>query len=455
MWFRPALLALAAAWLPSTLAFADPLACSGTCTDTHDPTLIQRDSDGTYFRFATGGGIPIYSATSLTGSWTYLGEVLPSGSSIDNSGSDDAWAPDVHYVDGTYYLYYAVSSFGTQVSAIGVASSSSMDAGSWTDHGSTGVESTTGDDYNAIDPNLIVVGSSNYLTFGSFWGDIFQTEMASDALTTAGGTPYNVEFNATSPQPSEGPYVFEYGGYYYLFFSSGTCCGYDTSRPAAGDEYKIMVCRSTSVTGAYVDATGTACTASGGTLVLGSHGTVYGPGGQSVYDDADYGPVLVYHYVDTTIGYADADKQLGINVLDFSSGWPVVNAQASEKGRIEVDALSINGGIATVELTFLYVNLCGSNFFRQTRSSQRLILQVHLPEDEHGDEDRRDGNDDADVGLAPADQSKRESKKYNGDASAPDPVHSVILLGLRQFAYCARTPPRMFPDTLPSGALAE
>lgn len=335
MWFRPALLALAAAWLPSTLAFADPLACSGTCTDTHDPTLIQRDSDGTYFRFATGGGIPIYSATSLTGSWTYLGEVLPSGSSIDNSGSDDAWAPDVHYVDGTYYLYYAVSSFGTQVSAIGVASSSSMDAGSWTDHGSTGVESTTGDDYNAIDPNLIVVGSSNYLTFGSFWGDIFQTEMASDALTTAGGTPYNVEFNATSPQPSEGPYVFEYGGYYYLFFSSGTCCGYDTSRPAAGDEYKIMVCRSTSVTGAYVslclpvflafsfllprpkiaatvgllaanalqvDATGTACTASGGTLVLGSHGTVYGPGGQSVYDDADYGPVLVYHYVDTTIG---------------------------------------------------------------------------------------------------------------------------------------------------------
>lgn len=34
--------------------------------------------------------------------------------------------------------------------------------------------------------------------------------------------------------------------------------------------------------------------------------------------------MLVYHYVDTTIGYADGDKRLGINKIDFSSGWPVV-----------------------------------------------------------------------------------------------------------------------------------
>lgn len=46
--------------------------------------------------------------------------------------------------------------------------------------------------------------------------------------------------------------MYKYGNYYYLFFSAGICCGYDTSRPASGEEYKIKVCRSTSATGNFV-----------------------------------------------------------------------------------------------------------------------------------------------------------------------------------------------------------
>jgi len=34
-------------------AYANPLSCSGTCTNAHDPSLVRRD-DGTYFRFSTG-----------------------------------------------------------------------------------------------------------------------------------------------------------------------------------------------------------------------------------------------------------------------------------------------------------------------------------------------------------------------------------------------------------------
>ena len=51
-----------------------------------------------------------------------------------------------------------------------------------------------------------------------------------------------------------------------------------------------------------VDANGVSCLDHGGTLVLGSHGNVYGPGGQGVYDDPEVGSVLYYHYVDTDIG---------------------------------------------------------------------------------------------------------------------------------------------------------
>lgn len=45
---------------------------------------------------------------------------------------------------------------------------------------------------------------------------------------------------------------------------------------------------------------------------------------RGVFTDSSLGPVLYYHYVDTTIGYADSQKLFGWNQIDFSSGWPVV-----------------------------------------------------------------------------------------------------------------------------------
>ena len=51
---------------------------------------------------------------------------------------------------------------------------------------------------------------------------------------------------------------------------------------------------------------------------------MYGPGGQGVFNDPALGAVLIYHYVDTRIGYADGQKRFGVNRMDFSSGWPVV-----------------------------------------------------------------------------------------------------------------------------------
>ena len=201
-----------------------------------------------------------------------------------------------------------------------------MEAGSWTDHGSTGVSSSAGSAYNAIDGNLIQDASSGAysLTFGSFWTDIFQVPMSSDATTSA-GTPFNIAFNSTGEHALEGPFVHHRQGYYYLFFSSGICCGYDTNYPAPGEEYKIYVCRSQSVGGPYVDRNGVSCVdGNGGTLVLGSHGSVFGPGGQGILTDPNYGTVLYYHYANTNIGLGDGDYQFGWNTLSWSGGWPAV-----------------------------------------------------------------------------------------------------------------------------------
>lgn len=154
-------------------------------------------------------------------------------------------------MDDLYTVYYSVSTFGSQSSAIGVATSATMESGSWTDRGNTGIASSSSKAYNAIDSNLIDVDGTYYMNFGSFWHDIYQAPMNS-AATKVASSSYNIAYNATGSHSEEGSYMYKYGSYYYLFFSSGTCCGYDTSRPAAGEEYKIMVCRSTSPTGGFV-----------------------------------------------------------------------------------------------------------------------------------------------------------------------------------------------------------
>jgi hypothetical protein len=67
------------------------------------------------------------------------------------------------------------------------------------------------------------------------------------------------------------------------FMHLGTLCLINCSirtKPAAGAEYMIKMCRSTSATGSFVDSNGVSCLKSGGNILLESHGYVYGPGGQ-------------------------------------------------------------------------------------------------------------------------------------------------------------------------------
>jgi arabinan endo-1,5-alpha-L-arabinosidase len=175
-----------------------------------------------------------------------------------------------------------------------------MDVGSWTDLGSTGVASSTGMSYNAIDGNLVNDNGNYFMTFGSFWQGIHRVRVTP---TQKNGDVYQVAYDPSNTA-MEGPNVFKYGSYYYLFFSKGQCCGYDKSRPASGKEYKIMVCRSTSAVGPFVDKSGNSCRNGGGTVVLASHNWVYGPGGQGVYQDPTYGPVSFAPFPPTPISVA-------------------------------------------------------------------------------------------------------------------------------------------------------
>ncbi|KAG8167332.1 hypothetical protein KVR01_003021 [Diaporthe batatas] len=225
--------------------------------------------------------------------------------------------------DGTYILYYSVSTLGSQDSVIAYATSTTMEDGTSEDHGSTGVESTSGNSYNAIDPTMVLVDGTYHLSFGSYWGDIHLVTFNSDA-TAANGDATQIIYEPDGNHEVEASFPFKYGDYFYMFWSQGQANDYDIVRPAEGEEYRIRACRSSDIGGPYTDEDGDSCLEGGGNDVLASHDDVYGPGGQGVYNDAEYGPILYYRFVNTSIGYALRDYQWGWNVIDWVDGWPTI-----------------------------------------------------------------------------------------------------------------------------------
>lgn len=316
---RTALLAVPAAILlalvpSSASAYPNPGTVTGS-TVVHDPTMI-RTSSGQYLLYATGGGM---------GSRTSTNRIAFSGGADafatrpgwwrTYSSVPEAWAPDISYHGGKYLMYYSVSSFGSQNSAIGLATSTTGLPGSWTDQGIVH-SSSSSTDYNAIDPNLFVNDDGKWwLSFGSWWTGIkmIQINPSTGKQLSSNTTRYSLASRPTGTKAVEAPYIVKRNGYYYLFASYDTCCAGTSST------YKVKVGRAASVTGPYSDKNGVAMMNNGGTPVLESHGRYIGPGGQSITKDAD-GDLIVYHYYD---GQDNGTPKLGINLLNWSSGWPV------------------------------------------------------------------------------------------------------------------------------------
>ncbi len=293
----------------------------------HDPSMTRQGN--TWYVYSTGdpngavngGDIQIRTSTNLR-TWKLVGTVfssIPAWITNRLGPIPNLWAPDISYFGGLYHLYYAASSFGSNHSLIGLATSPTLDPHAknyhWTDRGEV-YSSNSSDNYNAIDPALISGASgSKWLLFGSFWSGIKLL-----ALDPATGKPpsqavhlYSLASTA-APDPEEGAYLVHHGSYYYLFVSKGTCCS------GVGSTYEVIVGRSRQITGPYVDPRGKLLSLGGGMELLGSSQGMIGPGSGSVYTGPG-GDLFDYHYYDA---WNHGDPWLQVRRLLWTpSGWPV------------------------------------------------------------------------------------------------------------------------------------
>jgi len=298
-------------------AYANPSKIFGN-TEVHDPSMIKTTS-GTYYVFSTGANIRMlssndgihFSATSTAFT------TAPSWTNTYKGNTGDIWAPDISYHNNKYWLYYSVSTFGSQNSAIGLATSTTAAPGSWTDQGLVFASSSPAT-YNAIDPCLVIDASGNWwLSFGSYWDGIYmiQIDPSTGKQLSSNTQNYHLAKRLVTSKGLEASYIYPHGGYYYLFASIDICCKADAT-------YHTIVGRSTSITGPYTDAGGLNMLDGGGSIILSTHGNIVGPGGASIMDSKN-GTMINYHYYDASRNGAHT---LGINLIGWNAaGWPYIH----------------------------------------------------------------------------------------------------------------------------------
>jgi arabinan endo-1,5-alpha-L-arabinosidase len=301
----------------------------------HDPVII-REGD-TYYIFSTGGGrrsggiIPMRCSKDLY-TWKLRGYVfdqLPEWAVKEIPGAREAWAPDISYYNGKYHLYYSVSTFGKNNSAIGLVTNKTLDPNSpdykWEDQGMV-VRSTQGEtDWNAIDANLIYHNKNSvWLCWGSFWSGIkmrrvdFETGKLSAEDTTLYSLANRPRESEHQTPPVEGaveaPFIIRHGKYWYLFVSFDFCCR------GVKSTYNIVVGRSRKITGPYVDKDGKPMMEGGGSMVIeGTTPNWRGPGHNAVLQDSDE-DYLVFHAYHGETGRSE----LKISTIVWEKGWPCV-----------------------------------------------------------------------------------------------------------------------------------
>ncbi len=295
----------------------------------HDPTMAL--CQGSYYLFATGNGISVMSSKDLK-NWKMerpVFEKAPAWATrLIPEYKGHTWAPDIIFHNGLYHLFYSCSSFGKNTSAIGHATNITLDPTApnfkWTDHGMI-LQSIQGrDNWNAIDPNIVIGNDgSPWMAFGSFWDGIKLVKLTNDLMALSQPEEwYSLSRRTTIPGSQkkgngavEAPFIMRHNGFYYLFVSFDYCC------KGTQSNYKVAVGRSKEVTGPYLDKNGIDMAEGGGTILIQGDSVWAGIGHNAAYhfNGTDYFVAHAY-----SIAENGTPKLLLKPITWTDDGWPEI-----------------------------------------------------------------------------------------------------------------------------------
>lgn len=283
----------------------------------HDPSTLA-ECDGKYYTFGTGGG----GLISDDGWSWHSGAVRPGGGA----------APDVMKIGDRYLIIYGATGGGLGGGHNGrilTMWNKTLDPKSPDFHFTEAIEVAVSDgmeDCDAIDPSLLLDPTTGrlWVSYGTYFGTIRLIELDPKTGTRIKGNKEQdiaIDCEATD--------LLYRDGWYYLLGTHGTCCD------GVNSTYNIVVGRSKSVTGPYLDNVGRDMYHGGGKMVIAAGDRVCGPGhfGRTVIDDGV--EIMSCHYE------ADFDRSgrsvLGIRPLLWKNGWPVAG-ERFKGGTFEIES---------------------------------------------------------------------------------------------------------------------
>lgn len=301
------------------------LVCTGITTASaqvgqpyiHDPSTIA-ECEGKYYTFGTGGG----GLISPDG-WTWKGGAVRPGGGA---------APDVMKIGNRYLVIYGATGGGLGGGHNGrilTMWNNTLDPKSPNFKYTEPIEVAASDgleDNDAIDPGLLLDPNTGrlWVSYGTYFGNIRIIELDPNTGERIKG---NKELDIAID--CEATDMIYRNGWYYLLGTHGTCCD------GVNSTYNIVVGRSRSVTGPYMDNVGRDMLQGGGKMVIAAGDRVVGPGhfGRTIIDDGV--EVMSCHYE------ADFNQSgrsvLGLRPLLWKNDWPVAG-ERFKGGTFEIES---------------------------------------------------------------------------------------------------------------------
>lgn len=319
-WMASATNSLTITTLP--VAYRNPLF---TAFSLPDPDVIRAD-DGYFYLYATEHdrnnanmrNVPIMRSSDLM-NWTRVGAMFTDQNHPQiTNGNAGIWAPSINRIGDKYVCYYSQPGDNYK-HAIGVAVADSP-TGPFVDHGKLIDSNEQGVDIS-IDAYLYQEDGRNYLFWGSF-RNISVLELTEDGLAIK--NKETQKRREVAGGQYEATVVVKRDGWYYLIVSTG-----DYSK---GGTYRLVVGRSQSLFGPYVDKDGNDMMQVHDELVLQGNDTFSSPGHCSRLITDDNGQDwILYHAYTEELNY----RTLMLDRVNWVDGWPVSPGQQPTSASVD------------------------------------------------------------------------------------------------------------------------